>query len=97
MPGITGRHIKVTGSVQGVGYRYYCREAAAGLGLRGYVMNMPDGSVEIEIFGEQELVDSFLSSVTGRGMMFNIDNITQVEIPDNKRYNDFYIQRYPGY
>ena len=38
--------VRVTGTVQGVGFRYYTRREAAGLGLDGYVRNTADGSVE---------------------------------------------------
>jgi acylphosphatase len=50
------RHYKitVTGRVQGVFYRLSTQEQAAALGLRGYVMNRPDGSVYIEAEGEEE-------------------------------------------
>ncbi|HQF87576.1 MAG TPA: acylphosphatase [Acidobacteriota bacterium] len=38
---------EVSGLVQGVGYRYYVYRQAARLGVRGYVRNQPDGSVEV--------------------------------------------------
>ena len=37
----------VTGRVQGVGFRYFVRRTAEGLGLTGWVRNMPDGRVEV--------------------------------------------------
>lgn len=44
--------ILVTGKVQGVFYRKSTREMAMQLGLKGYVMNKPDGSVYIEAEGD---------------------------------------------
>lgn len=41
----------VTGRVQGVGFRWFVRSAASRLGLRGYVRNLPDGSVEVVAAG----------------------------------------------
>ena len=38
-------HFHVTGLVQGVWFRGWTRETARALGLRGWVRNMPDGSV----------------------------------------------------
>ena len=44
-------HIVVSGKVQGVAFRYYTIKEARGLGLSGWVRNLPDGSVEIEAEG----------------------------------------------
>ncbi|HNR38103.1 MAG TPA: acylphosphatase [Acidobacteriota bacterium] len=38
---------EVSGLVQGVGYRYFVYRQAVHLGLRGFVRNQPDGSVEV--------------------------------------------------
>ncbi|MDR4305279.1 acylphosphatase [Chelatococcus sambhunathii] len=51
--------ILVTGRVQGVFYRKWAQATAAGLGLRGYVRNMSDGSVEALLAGPQERLDGF--------------------------------------
>lgn len=36
-----------SGLVQGVGFRFTARSCAHGLGIKGYVRNMPDGAVEL--------------------------------------------------
>ncbi|MEM9724335.1 MAG: acylphosphatase [Pseudomonadota bacterium] len=43
---------RIRGRVQGVGYRYWTRVRAERLGLRGYVRNLTDGSVEALFMGE---------------------------------------------
>jgi acylphosphatase len=48
----------VTGMVQGVGYRYFARQAAQRLGLAGYVKNLRDGRVEVYAIGPVSLLAS---------------------------------------
>ena len=57
---IVGYHVKVTGRVQGVGFRYYTKLEADKLGLRGTVKNEPDGSVTIQVIGPDKVVRAFL-------------------------------------
>lgn len=49
----------VTGRVQGVGFRYYTEDVAAGLKLTGWVRNLPDGSVEAEAQGDERTLCEF--------------------------------------
>lgn len=44
----------VYGMVQGVGFRWFVARHARGLGLRGYARNLPDGSVEVVVDGQDE-------------------------------------------
>lgn len=48
------QHVVVSGRVQGVGFRYFTVAEARRLGLRGWVRNAPDGSVEIVAEGPPE-------------------------------------------
>ncbi len=43
----------ITGRVQGVWYRDFTRREARALGLRGWVRNLPDGSVEARVLGQR--------------------------------------------
>ncbi len=56
-------HIVVEGLVQGVGFRWFVARKAETLGLRGYVKNLYDGSVEIEAEGERSLVEELIAQV----------------------------------
>jgi len=56
-------HITVAGRVQGVGYRYFARDAAQSFGLTGWVRNLRGGDVELEVEGAQEDVDRLLEKL----------------------------------
>jgi acylphosphatase len=62
------RRAKVTvrGNVQAVGFRVTARERARALGLAGWVRNNPDGTVEAQVEGPAEAVESLLDWF-GRG------------------------------
>lgn len=51
----------VHGYVQGVGFRYWVREQARRLNLRGYVRNLADRTVEVVAEGKEQDVASLLS------------------------------------
>jgi acylphosphatase len=53
--------VKVTGRVQGVSFRWYARQEAERLGVRGWVRNDPDGSVTALVEGEETAVDTMVA------------------------------------
>lgn len=55
-----GYHVVVTGRVQGVCFRYSTAQQAKQLDILGHAINMPDGSVEVEMFGEQAQLQQLL-------------------------------------
>ena len=57
------KHIFFTGRVQGVGFRYTAVRLARPLGLTGWVKNLWDGRVEMEVQGEPEAIERLLSNL----------------------------------
>jgi acylphosphatase len=53
----------VSGTVQGVGYRYFVERIARHLKLAGYVRNLPDGRVEAYAIGEPAALASLRESL----------------------------------
>jgi acylphosphatase len=55
--------IRISGVVQGVGYRYFVRRAAETLNLCGYVRNRFDGSVEVVAEGAKPVLAAFIDDL----------------------------------
>lgn len=57
------RRVRVTGRVQGVFFRAWTREQAQRLGVRGWVHNRADGSVEAQFEGDKAAVDTMIDAL----------------------------------
>jgi acylphosphatase len=55
--------VRITGVVQGVGYRAWTEQTARARGLDGWVRNRRDGSVEAVIAGDDTAVDEMLKAL----------------------------------
>jgi acylphosphatase len=56
-------HARVTGRVQGVGFRYFVMNAAVELGLTGWVRNRRDGSVEVVAEGDLDRLQDLVRAL----------------------------------
>jgi acylphosphatase len=79
MPGL---RLTVRGKVQGVGFRWFVREAARRADLAGWVRNLPDGSVEVRAAGSEQSLGYLLSAVRRGPERARVDEITQAPIED---------------
>ncbi|WP_144763302.1 acylphosphatase [Curtobacterium sp. 9128] len=61
MTTVTRVHAIVSGTVQGVGFRYWTARKADGLELTGYARNLFDGTVEVEAEGPSAAVDALVA------------------------------------
>jgi acylphosphatase len=68
-------HLKITGHVQGVGFRYFCHEQAGRLGLTGYARNISDGTVEVEAQGGADAIEQFVQAVSDGPRQAEVTNI----------------------
>lgn len=77
--------MKVTGLVQGVGFRWTTQMIAQELGITGTVKNNPDGSVSIVAQGEELPLEHFIKkikaspSVAGHVDHVNLNTISNAE------------------
>lgn len=60
---MTAKHVIFSGKVQGVGFRYHTKELALGFDVVGWVKNLRDGTVELQVMGEEGEVDEFLAEI----------------------------------
>jgi acylphosphatase len=58
---MVARLFEITGRVQGVGFRYSMQSEATRLGVRGWVRNRRDGSVEAVVQGEASAVEALVA------------------------------------
>lgn len=60
---VIARRAIVSGRVQGVGFRFFAQRAACQAGVRGWVRNAPDGSVETFAEGEEQAVRLYIEKL----------------------------------
>ncbi len=83
--------IRVEGCVQGVGFRWWARAKAAALGIKGFVRNEDDGSVYLEVEGEDAAVDAYVDVCRRGPGGAMVDRITVSEGP-MRRHAEFEIR-----
>jgi len=74
---MTGRRIVISGRVQGVGYRDWMVREAQRLGLRGWVRNRPDGTVEALVAGEEDAIQALLAACRRGPLLARVGGIAE--------------------
>jgi acylphosphatase len=67
----------VSGSVQGVGFRFFAESVAARLGVAGYVKNLFDGRVEVYAIGSAAQLDGLKKELRHGPRMAGVDEVTE--------------------
>jgi acylphosphatase len=75
--------LRITGDVQGVGYRLWATRTAAGLGLRGWVRNRFDGTVEALVTGAPERVSAMIEACWRGPRTARVNEVTAVPDTDD--------------
>ena len=60
---MTSLQVFYEGNVQGVGFRWTVRDAAKGFDVTGWVRNLPNARVELQVSGEEDEVRAFLDRI----------------------------------
>ena len=84
--------IRVTGVVQGVGFRYYVVRRAREFGLTGWTRNTPDGSVEIEAVGAEGPLNGFVEDIRIGPTAAHVTGLTVDRFEDDPGHEGFEIR-----
>lgn len=60
----TAKRVIFSGRVQGVGFRYTAKQLALGFEVVGWIKNHLDGTVELQVSGEEAEVTDFIQEIT---------------------------------
>lgn len=71
------REWRVTGLVQGVGFRWFVVRQSQRLGLAGWARNLSDGSVEVVAGGAPTLLDALANELTVGPAHARVDAVTE--------------------
>jgi acylphosphatase len=86
-------HLRIHGRVQGVAFRAYAIEEALRLGVKGWVRNCPDGSVELIAEGNRENVEDLVSWCRHGPPSARVNHV-DIESEDFKaEFRDFRVRR----
>lgn len=86
---MTRYYIVVDGRVQGVGFRYFCQMNASNLNLTGWVHNMSNGMVDMEVQGNENSIQKFISIISKGNYFIKVTSLSKKEIdlvPDEKKF-----------
>ncbi|XOU94793.1 MAG: acylphosphatase [Candidatus Kerfeldbacteria bacterium] len=85
------KHLKVYGLVQGVNFRSNTRNTATDLGLCGTIVNMSDKTVEIDVFGDEKVINQLIEWIQSNPGSARIDKI-EIKISSKRnRFDEFII------
>jgi acylphosphatase len=84
-------HVFISGTVQGVGYRYFVKSCAQKLGLTGYVLNTEDGGVEAVFQGEKEKIEDMIALCRKGPMLSEVKQIGFEWVESDERFPEFNI------
>lgn len=83
------KHIYFSGQVQGVGFRYRATNAARANGLTGWVDNLWDGRVEMEVQGELSGIREMIREIQN-GSFICIEDYQMEDLPVTEEEWGFY-------
>jgi len=78
---MTAKQVIFEGRVQGVGFRYTVKDLSRGFDVCGWVKNLADGSVEMQVMGEPAEVEGFIKEIAEESnVAHHIKNLIALKI-----------------
>jgi acylphosphatase len=87
------RKFIISGTVQGVGFRFFTQRAAARHQVLGYVRNLEDGRVEALAEGDAKSVEDFKHDLLTGPTYAAVEEIEETVLEPSKLYSSFRIER----
>ena len=84
--------LRISGRVQGVGYRFFVQGVAQNLGLSGWVRNLPDGDVEAFVEGSRAGIDAFIRQLEKGPPLSRVERVSADWQPAEGRHASFSIR-----
>jgi len=84
---------RITGRVQGVGFRNFTQTTARRLGVAGWVRNEADGSVRLEAEGPRDQLDELLDAVHEGPRMARVEDVTADWADATDEFETFRVRR----
>jgi acylphosphatase len=85
-------HVVITGRVQGVGFRFFTRDAAEARRLTGWVRNLPNGGVEAEAEGEKSNLEAWINELRQGPPLARVDQVQLDWRPLSGQFREFSIR-----
>jgi acylphosphatase len=88
---MVARQFLIGGTVQGVGFRFFAKRAAARHQIKGTVKNLPDGNVEVIAEGDREDMDEFKKDLAAGPMFSDVTSLDEIDITVTGKFFEFRI------
>ena len=81
------QRLHISGRVQGVGFRFFARDQARRLGIKGYVRNLADGGVE----ADPSILDQFIACLKKGPALAVVQSVESSPALSTRSFNTFEI------
>ena len=89
---LVARWFRLSGRVQGVGFRFFAHEAAQIEGLSGWVANLADGRVDVWVEGDADAVERVERKIRRGPPAARVDGVETLDAAPAGRYTGFEIR-----